>query len=359
VASDYSYIPLIKSWDFSVSHLHTTPIESYYHIEANQVSLVHPVEINCPDNLFRAGFTTNVPIPTLVLEGKIFDKIEKIVKFPRGHVYDEWQADISRNHLHRHSLIPSVLLTKIEDTRNLLKFHLKCLAEIRKLFQYPTSQNLPDLYWRPYFMDDKSELSLEMRELFEEYMHNMEVEIGVLEDLIHWLQSNTIDRYNLVPAFTPILTWNLSKILWKCTFLPWPLIHLCRFLLCISVTHLTGSLLKNLRNRYVLRRILYYSSHSVRFLNEHNEIFMKAENKLSGRNFWVTESGHVAWISLYAKKGDGICVFRGCRFQFAVRKSGPHDNGKYKLRGDCYMHGLMGENLFEKARIDVETIKLI
>jgi hypothetical protein len=37
-ASDYSYIPLIKSWDVSVSHLHAAPIESHYHIEANQVS---------------------------------------------------------------------------------------------------------------------------------------------------------------------------------------------------------------------------------------------------------------------------------------------------------------------------------
>jgi hypothetical protein len=34
------------------------------------------------------------------------------------------------------------------------------------------AKNLPDLYWRACFMDDKSELAVE-RELFEEYMGNI------------------------------------------------------------------------------------------------------------------------------------------------------------------------------------------
>jgi hypothetical protein len=207
-------------------------------------------------------------------------------------------------------------------------------------------------------MDDKSELAAEIGELFEEHIGNMEVDIRVLEDLPHLLESNAMDRFSLVPAFTAITTWNLSKPFWKGTFLPWPLNHLCRFLLCVSVTLLAGSQLKKLRNRYTLGRILHRFSHSARFLNEHLETFTKAENRLSGRNFCITESGHVAWVSLYAKEGDGICVFRGCRFPFAVHKSGHRHNRKYRLRGDCYIHGLMGENLFEKARVDVETIKL-
>jgi hypothetical protein len=47
------------------------------------------------------------------------------------------------------------------------------------------------------------------------------------------------------------------------------------------------------------------------------------------------------------------------RFPFAVRKRRPRHNGKYRLRGDCCMHGLMGEHLFEKARADVQAIMLI
>jgi Heterokaryon incompatibility protein (HET) len=43
-ASDYSYIPLIRSWDAS------TPVESHYHIEENHVSGADPAKINSTDN---------------------------------------------------------------------------------------------------------------------------------------------------------------------------------------------------------------------------------------------------------------------------------------------------------------------
>jgi hypothetical protein len=208
-------------------------------------------------------------------------------------------------------------------------------------------------------MDDKLELAAEVGELFEEYIGNMEAEIGALEEIPRLWRSDAIDRINLVPTFTAISTWNLSKCLWKGSFLPRALNHLCRFFLCISVTLLVCSQLRKLRDLYVLGGILYRYRPSARFLNNHLEAFAKAESRLTGRNFCITESGHVAWASLYAKKGDEICVFRGCRFPFVVRKSGPRHKGEYRLRGDCYMHGLMSENLFEKARVDVEAIRLI
>ena len=49
-----------------------------------------------------------------------------------------------------------------------------------------------------------------------------------------------------------------------------------------------------------LREKVLGKEQSARFLNKHLETFTQAENRLSGRNFCTTESGHVAWVSLYA-----------------------------------------------------------
>ena len=43
-ASNYSYEPLIKSWDVSVPHQHTIPIEPYWNLEGNRVSDVNSVD---------------------------------------------------------------------------------------------------------------------------------------------------------------------------------------------------------------------------------------------------------------------------------------------------------------------------
>ena len=255
--------------------------------------------------------------------------------------------------------MPSILMSKAEDTRNFWTFHTKCLFEIRQLVQYPTGRDLSEIHWRAYFMDDKSELAAEMGDLFAEHIGNMEVEIGILEELSRLWQSNAIDQFNVVPSFTAITTWNLSKTLWKGTSLPRPLNHFCRFILCVFVGLFVCYLIRKHRNRYIIEILLHRMSRSVRFLNEHLQTFTEAHNRLTNRNFCITQSGHVAWVSLYAKEGDEICVFRGSRFPFVIRKSTPCHSKKYRLRGDCYMHGLMSEDLFEKARGDVEIIKLI
>lgn len=49
----------------------------------------------------------------------------------------------------------------------------------------------------------------------------------------------------------------------------------------------------------------------------------------------------------------------GVVFHLRFARADPLNNEKWILRGDCYIHGLMSEDLFEKARVDVETIKLI
>ena len=276
-------------------------------------------------------------------------------------MYDKWLEDIPRQPYNR-TAYSTILATKAKDTRNILEFHSKCLDEVRKLFQYPTGQQLEAIYWRAYFMDDNSELPVELGDLFEEYLGNMNVDISALESISQFThsqftQSDTVDKGTIVSALMAIATWNISKTFWGRT--GGLLNHFFRFLLCLAVSLFTTSQLKKLQNHFMILGIMRRYSQSNRFLTQNLETFTEAEKRLSGRNFCITENGHVAWVSLYAKKGDEICVFRGCRFPFVIRMYGPRHNRKYRLRGDCYLHGLMEESLFEKARADVETIKLI
>jgi hypothetical protein len=117
-----------------------TLVESYYYIEVNHVSGVDLVKISNANNPI-----SNLPMQTSVsvLKGKIFEKIEKIIKAPRFHARGKVLEGIPRSHFHKHAVIPRLLLYKAQDTRNIMAFHLGCLAEIRKLFQYHTGQILP------------------------------------------------------------------------------------------------------------------------------------------------------------------------------------------------------------------------
>ena len=211
-------------------------------------------------------------------------------------------------------------------------------------------------------MDDNSELPAELGDSFGEYLGNMKVDISVLESMSQFThsqfaQSDAVDKGNIVSALVAVATWNISKTFWGGT--GGLLNHFFRFLLCLAVSLFTTSRFKKLQNHFTILGILRRYRKSNRFLAQNLKTFTEAEKRLSGRNFCITENGHVAWVSLYAKKGDEICVFRGCRFPFVIRTCGPRHNRKYRLRGDCYLHGLMEESLFEKARTDVETIKLI
>jgi hypothetical protein len=223
-----------------------------------------------------------------------------------------------------------VLSNKAEDTRNLLKFHMECLAEVRKLFQYLPGVSLPDLHWHAYFMDDRRELHPKIGKLFEQYLGNMEVDINVLNGLPRLVDSNATDPFILIPMLVGIATWSLFGTIWKGSFMLMLLYHLSRLLLRILTNLLVGSLFKTVRHHSILRAILDRARHTGRFLDERLEPFTEAQQRLSGRNFCITESG---WVLLYAKEGDGICVFRGCRFSFAVRRCGPRHARQYPFHG--------------------------
>ncbi|KAK1764188.1 hypothetical protein QBC33DRAFT_596123 [Phialemonium atrogriseum] len=62
-----------------------------------------------------------------------------------------------------------------------------------------------------------------------------------------------------------------------------------------------------------------------------------------GRRFIVTERGRMAVVPPHAKKGDVICIMKGARMPFILRrkKVAGGVSERFELVGACYVHGLM------------------
>ena len=70
-----------------------------------------------------------------------------------------------------------------------------------------------------------------------------------------------------------------------------------------------------------------------------SQSFIKAcEPGVKGTRFCVTQDGYMGLVPTRAAKGDAICVFMGGAVPFVIRGT---DNGRFRLLGECYIHGLM------------------
>jgi hypothetical protein len=80
---------------------------------------------------------------------------------------------------------------------------------------------------------------------------------------------------------------------------------------------------------------------------------------LIGRKFCSTSRGYVGWIPSTAQSGDEICFLNGCRLLFIIRGKGdePDQKDVYRLLGDCYIHGLMQQDISNS--IDAETREIV
>ncbi|KAL7791541.1 heterokaryon incompatibility domain-containing protein [Trichoderma ceciliae] len=64
-----------------------------------------------------------------------------------------------------------------------------------------------------------------------------------------------------------------------------------------------------------------------------------------GRNLGITDKGYLAMVPITSGAGDEIVVFQGAKLPFVVRT----EDGKSKLVGPCYIHGMMHGELAIKA----------
>jgi hypothetical protein len=75
----------------------------------------------------------------------------------------------------------------------------------------------------------------------------------------------------------------------------------------------------------------------------------------SGRVFCATESHHLGWLPRGAKKGDFICILEGGEVPFVMRSA----DGRYKVLGDCYIHGIMDGEAMKREGLVKEKFCLI
>lgn len=73
-----------------------------------------------------------------------------------------------------------------------------------------------------------------------------------------------------------------------------------------------------------------------------------------GRRFAGTEGGLIGWVPEESIEGDLVVIPYGSRVPLVLRSEG---NSKYKLMGECYVHGLMdGRAIQAKGSKEREAI---
>lgn len=76
----------------------------------------------------------------------------------------------------------------------------------------------------------------------------------------------------------------------------------------------------------------------------------------SFRKFCVTEEGRMAIVPPLALEGDVICIIKGTRMPFVLRKTKREDLPVYQIIGCCYVHGVMdGEVNISQAETFIIT----
>jgi hypothetical protein len=63
-----------------------------------------------------------------------------------------------------------------------------------------------------------------------------------------------------------------------------------------------------------------------------------------GRQLAITRTGYLALVPDRAKEGDAVCIFRGAKVPYVLRKK---EEEGFELVGEAYVHGLMDGLVFE------------
>ncbi|KAF5975494.1 ankyrin het domain-containing protein [Fusarium coicis] len=88
-------------------------------------------------------------------------------------------------------------------------------------------------------------------------------------------------------------------------------------------------------------------------LNVKEEVFMTAK----GRVLFVTDKGRLGWGLLSTRAGDEVWILEGCRVPCLLRPTG---DGRYKLVGEAYVHGIMhGEDSEGSDVKDLDPVVIV
>lgn len=254
---------------------------------------------------------------------------------------------------------------------------------VTSLPSYPTGQQMSEVYWRSLVFDDEGTAPAQWgRDI--EWMCKVG---GLLE--------KGVDPFDAVPEISTLLEIDeevfylllgIRATMWSCGV--GALVALAGVLKSIRARSLpsfrTVTLFIPALTVFTLTSVLFsnlicqcwFEVFPSRGPKSSRETFRKTPKidydlvdrvlRLAGRQLCITHNGYVAWAPETAQAGDQICRLRGSRLPFVIRsqeqnrdlpshpkvvvpkKAAPEREIKsYKLIGDCYIHGMMGDEALD------------
>ena len=239
---------------------------------------------------------------------------------------------------------------------------------IQSLKVYPTGESLEEVSWRSFNLNDVpcngryDDIDFKTYRMFQKHIL---LSLKALVDLekLGLLRGFSLKFYEF--AYCSVFTcgyaaWTGSR--WIMRGFPRPSLYEMRqgfsfwlvLYLGIDVVCIAAGILYKW---WKLRTVMYNIRKSEAMRGTYR--FSKTYEILLGRKFCSTSRRYVSWIPANAESGDEICFFKGCRLPFVIRaeRFEPHQKDVYELVGDCYIHGLMEQDVSDS--IDCETREIV
>ncbi|KAF2138221.1 uncharacterized protein K452DRAFT_353118 [Aplosporella prunicola CBS 121167] len=88
----------------------------------------------------------------------------------------------------------------------------------------------------------------------------------------------------------------------------------------------------------------------------YQEIRSALRSAIRNQRLGTTAKGYLGLLPRQAKPGDIVCVLFGCNVPFIIRKA---DGDKYRLVGECYVHGIMRGEVINMDDVPYIVITLV
>lgn len=219
----------------------------------------------------------------------------------------------------------------------------KCIDLVNGLTSYPTGQDISEVYWRSWLLDNDSREPGERVEIqskaYTEFLARWIKLAKMLSDIrkprLGW---GSTARASTMSSVICLLLYKLSG--------PIGLSRITKVLAWIVLwpTTTVSAIVSFLISKFLFQQHRLQRECQDLLQNTDYLSIYRDKPTATSRQFIVTKKGYVGWASPYTFVNDELCFFRGSRIPFAIRRKnrGAKDKREcYRLHGDCYVHGLM------------------
>ena len=91
---------------------------------------------------------------------------------------------------------------------------------------------------------------------------------------------------------------------------------------------------------------------------EPSGLYMSMIQTLGKYNLCMTRGGYIGLFPLDTQVKDEVAIFHGCDTPFVIRRSASHQDGSHTVIGECYVHGMMQGELFERPGVTRKMVTL-